>query len=395
MDPRNPEAAVSRGASGEWVEVSCQGEAVRAFVPTPLPPSPAVRIEGALRRSLDGALLALGRLDGVTTLLPDAPLFVPLFVRKEAVLSCQLAGVRATLLELLLFGLDPEPGGAAEDVQAVSCCVAALEHGLRRLREGLPISSRLVREIHGRLLARAGGADRQPGELRTQQSWMGGPRPGLARYVPPPPAHVPECMKELERFVHEPAERLPALVKTALAHAQLETIHPFVDGNGRLARLLTTLLLWSEGVLGEPLLPLSLYFGARRREYDDLLQRVRRDGDWEAWLQFFSDAVRQTAEGALVTARRIAELVERDRWQVQGRRRSVGSALRVLRELQQRPVGSIPRLVDTSGLSAPRVRAALRKLEGLRIVRPLEGPGGLRVFVYDRYLALLEEGTKP
>ncbi len=386
---------MKRGATGEWIPVSTVGETVRAFLPKPLPPSPPLQIEGLLRRSLDEALLALGRLDSATTLLPDTALFLFMYVRKEAVLSSQIEGTQSSLSDLLLFELDELPGVPVADVEEVSCYVAALEHGLRRLREGLPLSNRLIREIHGQLLARGRGAERRPGEFRISQNWIGGPRPGLATYVPPPPERVPDCMSALERFLQAPALQVPVLVKIALAHVQFETIHPFLDGNGRVGRLLISLLLWSEGVLREPLLYLSLYLKAHRADYYDLLQRVRMEGEWEAWLQFFAEGVRETAEGAVGTARKIVDLFERDRQQIQGHQRAVGSALRVHQALQQRPVGSVPLLVEATGLSAPTVRAALRMLERLGIVRELTGKRRNRLFGYQPYIALLAEGTQP
>ena len=386
---------MKRGVSGQWVPVSTVGEPVRAFLPAALPPRPPIDIGGSLRRVLDEALLALGRLDSVTTLLPDTSLFLFMYVRKEAVLSSQIEGTQSSLSDLLLFELDEAPGVPMADVEEVSRCVAALEHGLRRLREGFPLSNRLIREIHGELLASGRGADKQPGEFRTSQNWIGGPRPGLASYVPPPPDRVPECMADLERFLHEPAERVSVLVKTALAHVQFESIHPFLDGNGRVGRLLITLLLWSEGVLHEPLLYLSLYLKSHRAHYYDLLQRVRMEGDWEAWLDFFAEGVRETAESAVVTARRIVELFEADRQKIQGHRRSVGSALRVHAALQKRPVVSAAKLVDATGLTAPTVRAALERLEGLGIVREMTGKRRNRLFGYERYVALLAEGTQP
>jgi len=386
---------VKRGPTGDWLTISTVGERVRAFLPKPLPPDPPIRIEGALRSALDEALLAVGRLDSVTTLLPDTRLFLFMYVRKEAVLSSQIEGTQSSLSDLLLFELDEVPGVPLADVQEVSCYVAALEHGSRRLREGFPLSNRLIREIHEQLLARGRGAGKQPGEFRTSQNWIGGSRPGLAAYVPPPPERVPDCMGDLERFLHQPADQVPVLVKAALAHVQFETIHPFLDGNGRVGRLLISLLLGSEGVLREPLLYLSLYFKAHRSDYYDLLQRVRLEGDWEAWLQFFLEGVRETAEGAVLTARRIVELFERDRRQIQGHQRAVGSALRVHQALRQRPVASIPLLVEITGLSAPTVSTALRMLERLGIARELTGKRRNRVFGYDRYVAILGEGTQP
>lgn len=386
---------MKRGPTGEWVTTSTVGEPVRAFLPKPLPPLPPVRLDGGLRNSLDEALLALGRLDSVTTLLPETALFLFSYVRKEAVLSSQIEGTQSSLSDLLLFELDEAPGVPLADVQEVSCYVSALEHGLKRLREGFPLSNRLIRELHAELLARGRGAEKQPGQFRTSQNWIGGPRPGAAAYVPPPPERVPDCMSALERFLHEPADRVPVLVKVGLAHVQFETIHPFLDGNGRVGRLLITLLLWAEGVLREPLLYLSLYFKAHRSDYYDLLQGVRLGGDWEAWLSFFAEGVRETAAGAVVTASSIVELFGRDREQIHGHGRAVGSALRVHHALQQRPVASIPLLVRTTGLSAPTVGTCLRMLERMGIVRELTGKRRNRLFGYDRYLAILSEGTQP
>jgi Fic family protein len=386
---------VKRGATGDWLTVSTVGERVQAFEPRPLPPTPPIRVDGPLRSALDEALLALGRLDSITTLLPDPSLFLFMYIRKEAVLSSQIEGTQSSLSDLLLFELSEAPGVPTADVQEVSCYVAALEHGLTRLREGFPLSNRLIREVHAQLLARGRGAEKEPGVFRTSQNWIGGPRPGLATYVPPPPERVPDCMRDLERFLHEPAERVSVLLKAALAHAQFETIHPFLDGNGRVGRLLITLLLWSDGILREPLLYLSLYFKLHRSDYYDHLQRVRMEGDWEAWLLFFLEGVRETAEAAVVTARRIVDLFEVDRQRIQGHRRAVGSALQVHHALQQRPVASIPLLVEVTGLSAPTVGSALQMLQRLEIVRELTGKRRNRLFGYDQYVALLAEGTQP
>lgn len=386
---------MKREATGGRITLSTLGEPIEAFLPKPLPPTPPVQIDGILRASLDEALLALGRLDSVATLLSDTSLFQFMYVRKEAVLSSQIEGMQSSLSDILLLEMDETLGVSIADAHEVLRCVAALEHGLERLREGFPLSNRLVREIHGQLFDR--GADKkawQPGEFRTSQNWIGGPRPGLASHVPPPPERVPGCMGDLERFLHEPADRVPALVKTALAHVQFETIHPFLDGNGRVGRILIPLLLASEGVLHTPLLYLSHHFNAHRRDYYDLLQRVRLDGDWEAWLQFFADGIRETAEDGAATARSIVELFERDRLRIQGHRRAVGSAHRVHHALKQRPVASIPLLAEATGLSAPTVSAALRMLERLGIVRELTGKRRNRLFGYNGYVALFEEGMQ-
>ena len=262
--------------------------------------------------ALEAATLALGRLDAISTLLPDDAIFLYAYVRKEAVLSSQIEGTQSTLSDLLLFELEEAPGVPVEDVVEVSNYVAALNHGLRRLEEGFPLSNRLIREIHEVLLSRGRGSDKAPGEFRRSQNWIGGTRPGNAEFVPPPHTAVPDCMTALERFYHAD-DGMPFLVRAGLAHVQFETIHPFLDGNGRVGRLLITLLLCNAGVLRQPLLYLSLYFKQRRSEYYDLLNRVRRTGDWEEWLAFFLEGVRVTAEGAVATSRRLVEVFASDR----------------------------------------------------------------------------------
>ena len=293
---------MKRGVTGRYEMTTAGGEQVRAFVPTPLPPVPSLVFEGDLQRALEAAVLALGRLDGVSTLLPDKSLFLYAYVRKEAVLSSQIEGTQSSLSDLLLFELDEAPGVPLDDVVEVSNYVAALEHGLERLRGGFPLSNRLIREIHQVLLSRGRGSGKDPGEFRRSQNWIGGSRPGNAVFVPPPPSAVPDCMAEVERFLHAEDDGLPILVRAGLAHVQFETIHPFLDGNGRVGRLLITLLLCHAGVLREPLLYLSLHLKQNRATYYEMLDRVRCDGDWEAWLAFFLDGVRLTAAGAVSTA---------------------------------------------------------------------------------------------
>ena len=302
---------------------------MRAFVPAPLPPDPPISWSAELREAFDRALLALGRLDSVSSLLPDTHLFLYTYVRKEAVLSSQIEGTQSSLSDLLLYELQEAPGVPLDDVAEVSSYVAALEHGLQRVRGGFPISNRLLCEVHGVLLSKGRGADKQPGEFRRSQNWIGGTRPGNASFVPPPPQRVADCMAELERFIHDQPERTSSLLKAALAHVQFETIHPFLDGNGRVGRLLITLLLCVEGILREPLLYLSLYLKEHRQQYYELLDVVRRDGDWERWLAFFAEAVAHTATGAVETARELAELFRKDREKLAELGRSANSAIRV------------------------------------------------------------------
>lgn len=381
---------MKRGPTGSIVAgPSLGGEAVRAFVPNPLPPDPPLAITPGLQEQLDQAHLSLGRLDSVSSLLPDTSLFLYMYVRKEAVLSSQIEGTQSSLSDLLLFEIDAAPGVPFDDVSEVSSYVRALELGVRRIREGFPISGRLFREIHAELLSTGRGSEQRPGEYRTSQNWIGGERPGRATFVPPPPDRVLECMSGLERFLHDRPERTPTLQKAALAHVQFETIHPFLDGNGRLGRLLTTLLLVSERVLGEPLLYMSLYLKTHRDRYYELLQRVRTDGDWEAWLDFFTLGVRQTADQAVASARALGRLFEQDRARIQSLGRIAGSALQVHHALQQHPIQTVNSARVRTGLSTPTVTTVMRHLQEVGIVRELTGKQRYRVFGYERYLDIL------
>lgn len=386
---------MKRGLTGRYEVTTVDGESVRPFVPRPLPPDPPLQLDGPLPVLQEQALLALGRLDALSTLLPDTHLFLYSYVRKEAVLSSQIEGTQSSLADLLLFELEQAPGVPVDDVVEVSNYVAALTHGLDRLRGGFPLSTRLLREIHGVLLAKGRGADKDPGEFRRSQNWIGGPRPGLAHFVPPPPGAVADAMSDLERFLHDRAVPLPELIRAGLGHVQFETIHPFLDGNGRVGRLLITLLLCHSGILREPLLYLSLYFKQHRDEYYRLLDLVRSDGDWEVWLRFFLEGVRQTADGAVTTARRLVGLFEEDRGRVQAKGRLAGSALRVHGALQARPVTTLSEITAKTGLSFPAAAAGMGVLAELGIARELTGRKRDRVFAYDRYLAVLQEGTEP
>jgi Fic family protein len=273
--------------------------------------------------------------------------------------------------------------------------VAALEHGMARLREGFPLSNRLLREMHARLMARGRGSDKAPGEFRRSQNWIGGTRPGNARFVPPPPNEVEACMAALEAFIHDTdaaGGKLPVLLKAALAHVQFETIHPFLDGNGRLGRLLIAMLLHDGGVLRQPLLYLSLYLKQHRALYYELLDRVRAEGDWEAWVDFFLEGVEQTAEGAVQTARRLVDLFQQDTQRVQAAGNRNATTLRVLDTLRQRPLCSLRQAGATAGITFPTASKAMLALVEMGIARELTGQRRNRVFVYDAYLNILNEG---
>ncbi len=386
---------MERGDAGTYVETAVGGELLRAFVPYPLPPDPPLALDGDLQQRLESAGLALGRLDASSTLLPDKALFLYSYVRKEAVLSSQIEGTKSTLSDLLLFEIDEAPGVPEADVIEVSNYVAALEHGLVRLAEGFPLSNRLIREIHEVLLARGRGSDKRPGEFRRSQVWLGGSSPENAHFVPPPPNDVPDCMAHLERFLHEDGDGLTVLLRAGVAHVQFETIHPFLDGNGRVGRLLITFLLCHAGALHDPLLYLSLYFKQNRDAYYELLNRVRTHGDWEAWLSFYLDGVCSVAEGAVATAERLGRMFQDHRATIGQQGRRASSALRVYDALSARPIGSMPSLCQTTGLSFPTVSSAVGLLEQLGIARELTGKRRNRLFAYDAYLSDLSEGTEP
>lgn len=385
-----------RRETGTEVTITTVGsEPARAFVPLPLPPKPPLETAGELQATLDRALTSLGRLDAVTTLLPESQLFLYSYIRKEAVLSSQIEGTQSSLSQLLLFELDEAPGVPIDDVEEVSSYVAALEHGLKRVKEGFPISNRLLREVHEILLSTGRGSDKLPGEFRRSQNWIGGTRPGNATFVPPPPDEVPKCMANLERFIHDEYESTPVLVKAALAHAQFETIHPFLDGNGRVGRLLITLLLCAEGVLQEPLLYLSLYLKQHRGRYYDLLSSLRHYGDWEEWLVFFATAVSVTAAGAVASAQALTGMFEQNRARIQAELgQAAGSALRVHEAMQARPVSTIRRLAEVTALSVPTVTKTLTRLGNINIIEEVSGRKWRRTYAYKEYLAVLNEGTE-
>ena len=386
---------MQRGRTGEFDTRYLGGEAIHAFVPHPLPPEPGLQVTGQRARVHEQALVACGRLDSITQLLPEPDLFLYAYIRREALVSSQIEGTQSSFSDLLLFELDEAPGVPFDDVVEVSNYIAALTHGLHRLRSGFPLSNRLLREMHQLLLARGRGAEKQPGEFRRSQNWIGGTRPGNAQFVPPPPERVEEVMAALETFLHD--ENLPfsALIKAALAHVQFETIHPFLDGNGRIGRLLIALTLHQDGILHEPLLYLSLYFKQNRAEYYRLLDTVRYDGDWEAWLDFFLEGVHTTATGAVETANRLVALFQEDAARIQGLGRSAPNTLRVFDAFRSRPVASIKDVRRRTGVTAPTAGRAIDALEELNIVEEITGRQRDRIFAYRRYLNILNEGAEP
>ena len=379
--------------AGTYLSTVAGGETVKAYIPPPLPPVPPLEL-GPLYILMEKANRAIGRLDSIASILPDTDLFLYMYVRKEALLSSQIEGTQSSLSDLLLFESDEVPGVPLDDVQEVSNYVSAMSHGLERLKK-IPLSNRLIKEIHQILMAKGRGHDKAPGQFRRSQNWIGGSRPGNAAYVPPPANKVTECMSDLEKFIHEEKSGLPLLIKASLIHVQFETIHPFLDGNGRVGRLLITFMLCAQQAIQDPTLYLSLYFKHHRQQYYDLLQRVREKGDWEAWVEFFLNGVKETSDQAYQTATQLLQLMENDRKKINALGRPAASALRVFQYLQKHPLVSVPMLVKELGISAPTARRCIGHLENEGILREITGKQRDRRYVYDAYLNILNEGTEP
>jgi len=341
---------------------------------------------------LSKADLAVGRLDGSTETLPNPDLFVFMYVRREAVLSSQIEGTQASLIDVLEFEAQAAEPGHPEDVAEVVNYVAAMNHGLERL-EKLPVSLRLIREIHAKLMQGVRGAERNPGEYRNSQNWVGPPSSTLAnaRYVPPPPHEMRQALDNFEKFLHQ-EHPMPALIKVGIAHSQFETIHPFLDGNGRVGRLLITFLLSEKEILKRPLLYLSHFFKLNRAEYYDRLQSVRDRGDWEGWLKFFLQGVAQVAEEATINARRIVKIREEHRQLILNRLgRASGKALQLLERLYFRPIVSVPAIMEMTGLSFANANSLARQLETVGLLRETTGRKRNRRFSYQPYLSLFGE----
>jgi Fic family protein len=368
-------------------------EGYAAFIPAPLPPDPPIEYSPELQRLLDSASHALGRLDGLSAVIYPHRL-LHMYVRKEAVLSSQIEGTQSTLADLLRFESAGAPGMPLGDVREVSRYVAALRYGVDEIRSGrLHLSLRLIREMHRTLMKDGRGGMHAPGEFRRTQNWIGGTRPGNARYVPPPPHEMPAALDNFEKFLHDQYGPIPPIVKAGLAHAQFETIHPFLDGNGRIGRMLISLLLVADGVLAQPFLYLSLYFREHRTEYYDALQRVRTHGDWEGWLRFYVTGVEVVARQSARTALDLFALFDEDRKRVQSLGRAAGTALLVYDLLRDRVIVSIPHASRELGITWPTTKSALQRLESLGIAREISGRRRDRIYSYGKQLDILDRGT--
>ncbi len=373
------------------------GETYHTYIPQPLPPDPHLDLANS-HTLMEQALVAMGRLDGKSEKLPDPELFLYTYVRKEALLSSQIEGTQSSLSDLLLFENDFRNYEAADvgmdDVKEVFRYVAAMKYGLDRLKE-FPLSLRLIREIHTILMEEAPGSSKQPGEFRTSQNWIGGKRPGNAVFVPPPPEKMKECLHDFELFLHDEKVKLPVLIKAALAHVQFETIHPFLDGNGRLGRLLIILILCNGGILKQPLLYLSWYFKVNRQAYYDHLQDVRETGNWEAWIHFFLTGVMETANQARETAEAITQLFDNDLNRIKESGKLTAGVRAVHEHLKRHTVSVTTAMCLETGLSLPTVIRSLAALESMGIVTEISGKKRNRIFVYQKYLELLHKDTEP
>lgn len=384
---------MQRGLTGRYVSSIAGGVNCKAFIPNPLPPVPAIELSNKLQSRMNQAMLALGRLDAISTLLPDARLFLYSYVRKEAVMSSQIEGTQSSLSDLMLYEMEGIPGVPMDDVQEVSCYVNALELGVKRIRENHPITFRLLTELHAALMTSGRGTSKGPGQFRQNQVWIGGYRADEATFVPAPANELAQCWAELERFLNDVPEATDPLIKAALAHVQFETIHPFMDGNGRLGRLLIPLVLVAANVLAEPLLYLSVFFKKYRQEYYERLQQVRISGDWENWLLFFVDAIAHTANQAVQTAQKLNQLRQTHRAQIAQLGRIAPSAQQVLDVLFEYPIANINTLVKHGQITAATAGKVMDKLSQPEIafVTELTGQKRNRVYAYTAYIDILNQ----
>lgn len=385
---------MKRGLQGRYDILKIGGEEVRAFIPNKLPLKQPLKIDAELARKLDNALVSLGRLDSISEILPDSSLFLYMYVRKEAVLSSMIEGTQSSISDLLVYELEGIPGVPIDDAMEVSNYVKALEYGVKRIDEGFPVSSRLFKEIHNILLSKGRGSTKEPGQYRTSQNWIGGTRPGNAVFVPPPPNMVESCMGNLETFIHDMKSVTPVLLKAAISHVQFETIHPFLDGNGRLGRLLISLLLYENKVLQKPLLYLSLYFKIHRQTYYEHLTNVRINGDWEKWIDFFAEAVIHTSNQAVNTAKNLTALINSHEAKVNSMGRASSTALVVYRCFVKQPVLNANAIQTQTSLSAATIHSSLENLIKLGILEEVSQKKRNKIFAYKEYINILNEGTE-
>jgi len=377
---------------GKYSIQKISGESYKAYLPPKLPPEPPLELT-MLYPYLEKATLALAELNCIHKTIPNTALFIYMYIRKEALLSSQIEGTQSSFFDLMLFEHNQKPEVSIEDVEEVSNYVKAISYGLERLKDDFPLSLRLLKEIHGILLIGGRGSSQTPGEFRRSQNWIGGTRPGNALFVPPPVDHLNDCLSDFEMFLHD--ESLPVLIKAGLAHVQFETIHPFLDGNGRLGRLLIILLLCANGMLDEPILYLSLYFKQNRHTYYELLQEVRESGTWGTWLEFFLIGVEKSSKQAIQTAERINNLFAKDSEKISHLGRARFSCEQTFEFMKKLPKVTVPFLAKELKLSQPTARSALNHLKSIGVLAEVSGKKRDKIYVYREYLDILEYGAEP
>jgi Fic family protein len=381
--------------TGTYHPTPFAGDIIRTFVPSPLPPhGPALRLNTSIKERNTAALAALDRLDIAAAMVPSEQWFLYGFVRKEALVSSQIEGTQATLRDVVSSEAT-DGGRLTPDVEEVCNYVAALTYARKELAKphGLPLCTRLLSQTHRLLMKGARGANKQPGEIRKSQNWIGGTHPSNAIFVPPAPPAVPRALAQLEKWIHS-SDPLPPLVKAGLAHVQFETIHPFLDGNGRIGRLLVTLLVEHWKLLSSPLLYLSLSFKRRQQEYYQRLSMVRTKGDWEGWTEFFLDCVRQAADDGVGAARRIFVIVESDRRRLSSDHRATVPSIRLFESLSDHPVLTLSRVMKILKASKPTASKSIDILRHVGVLDELTGLKRDRIYAYGKYLGVLEEGTE-
>jgi Fic family protein len=380
--------------TGTFSRTIIGGEEVRAFIPHPLPPRrPILRIEGELGEEHDRAVMAIGRLELAGAMVPSQSWFLYGFIRKEAVVSSQIEGTQATLQDVVTYEATRKAESPA-DVEEICNYVDAVTFARAEQSrpDGLPICTRLLCCVHEKLMKGARGSGKHPGKIRTSQNWIGGTRPGNARFVPPPPEAIPEVLSALEKWIHA-EDRIPPLVRAGLAHVQFETIHPFLDGNGRVGRLLVTLLVEHWGLLSSPLLYLSLGFKRHRDEYYRRLDAVRNEGDWEGWTSFYLGCVRESADDGVRAAQRLFRLVSEDRSKVSGHKTATVSSLRLFELLPEHPIVTLARAMELLGATKPTAGKAIDALVQAGVLQEITGRKRDRVHAYRAYLDVLAEDT--
>lgn len=380
---------------GQYIQGSSLGqEPYLTYLPPPLPPDPPLNME-TLYPLLDQANIALGRLDGLRLILPNnASLFLYMYVRKEALLSSQIEGTQSSLADLLLYENSKIPGVPLDDVNEVSCYITAMNFGLDQLKNR-PLSLRLIKEVHAKLMNNTRGSDKKAGEFRTSQNWIGGTHPTNAIFVPPPPDRLMQTLDAFEKFLHDENIRLPILIMAALAHVQFETIHPFLDGNGRLGRLLITLILHEKGLMKEPLLYLSLYLKTNKSAYYNHLQAVREKGAWEEWVKFFLKGVAEVATQATEAAQSIIHLFQQDYQKIQASGFATARTFTVYNYLQRHPIAETSDIMKNCKLARSTVLHALSTLENLGIIKETTGKSRYKIYIYQTYWNTLSNGTNP